>query len=555
MAAAKRLLLLRRITPPHPFHHHHHHALFSKRLPFPPSFPPHTTTSPFSRQFSSSSQKDVHFHDLNNTDTLVNISIVGSGVYDDSILPVRVLITMLDSLHNFTGLPWWMLIASSTLMMRLTLFPVIVLQLQKLKRIGELFPKLPPPFPPPMSGKSITRQFKLFMKEKRTVGCPSFFWFTAAFFTQVPCFFLWMTTIRRMSLEHHPGFDCGGTLWFQNLIEYPNGALGPVVPLMIAFLHYANVQISFNNTSLDQLPGVLAKLAKYYKYYLEILTLPILFFTFNVPQGSLVYWLTNSSLSLVQQLTLKHPTVRMKLGLPDKNASHAATSNRELGVSRGTEKSSLAEKEKLVSIQDLSPIELVNGSLIYLSKGNKDKALPLLRLAIQKDPENGRASLVMGQILLNDGLPAKALEYFERIVSRLSVSGNPTEIEDVHLLIMSSQLSGVAYAKQNNYEKAITHLQRVASLEEPEDPKTKVLFYDGLILLCSLVSMFFMFPNELEIQIVFSSLYNVGRKAEATQYAYRVVAYDSNYKYLLEQIEKDEDEFVNDLVKSRRGDY
>lgn len=25
---------------------------------------------------------------------------------------------------------------------------------------------------------------------------------------QIPCFFLWLTTIRRMSLDNHPGFDC-----------------------------------------------------------------------------------------------------------------------------------------------------------------------------------------------------------------------------------------------------------------------------------------------------------------------------------------------------------
>lgn len=35
----------------------------------------------------------------------------------------------------------------------------------------------------------------------------------------------------------------GGTLWFQNLTEYPHGGLGPIFPLMIAGLHFANVQV------------------------------------------------------------------------------------------------------------------------------------------------------------------------------------------------------------------------------------------------------------------------------------------------------------------------
>lgn len=35
----------------------------------------------------------------------------------------------------------------------------------------------------------------------------------------------------------------GGTLWFQNLTEYPHGVVGPILPLLIAGLHFANVQV------------------------------------------------------------------------------------------------------------------------------------------------------------------------------------------------------------------------------------------------------------------------------------------------------------------------
>lgn len=149
---------------------------------------------------------------------------------------------------------------------------------------------------------------------------------------QVPLFLLWVTTFRRMSLNHHPGFDCvrhsimvlqyriflkffirslkhpanfealffllclsvsivyfclkkwkqikhnkrktapklvgmplapsylslvnhlhhfyllqGGILWFQNLTDYPNGAFGPILPLLIVGLHYVNVQVALYN--------------------------------------------------------------------------------------------------------------------------------------------------------------------------------------------------------------------------------------------------------------------------------------------------------------------
>ncbi|CAI9781193.1 unnamed protein product [Fraxinus pennsylvanica] len=54
----------------------------------------------------------------------------------------------------------------------------------------------------------------------------------------------------------------GGTLWFQNLTGYPHGGLGPIFPLMIAGLHFANVQISFQKSSLQRLPGIVGTLAK-----------------------------------------------------------------------------------------------------------------------------------------------------------------------------------------------------------------------------------------------------------------------------------------------------
>ncbi|KAK4394989.1 ALBINO3-like protein 3, mitochondrial [Sesamum angolense] len=164
---------------------------------------------------------------------------------DDPFLPVQALISLLDAYHDATAFPWWIIISSSTVAMRLALFPLVVLQLKKLKRIGEVLPKLPPPFPPPLSGRSFRDQIALFWKEKKAAGCPSVFWFVSSFAFQVPCFFLWIMSIRRMSLDHHPGFDSGGILWFQDLTGCPHGVLGPIVPLIIAGLHFTNVQSLF----------------------------------------------------------------------------------------------------------------------------------------------------------------------------------------------------------------------------------------------------------------------------------------------------------------------
>ncbi|RWV99633.1 hypothetical protein GW17_00037451, partial [Ensete ventricosum] len=137
----------------------------------------------------------------------------------------------------------WVIISASTLALRLSLLPVLIVQLRKAQEIALFFPKLPPPFPPPLSGRSFREQYMLFQRKRRELGCPSYLWNFAFFTVQVPCFLLWMTSIRRMCLDNHPGFDTGGMLWFQNLTDFPSGTLGFVFPILVSGLHYVNVQV------------------------------------------------------------------------------------------------------------------------------------------------------------------------------------------------------------------------------------------------------------------------------------------------------------------------
>ncbi|GAB4855825.1 hypothetical protein Ancab_024469 [Ancistrocladus abbreviatus] len=484
---------------------------------------------------SSHSEFSAISHSVNSI-TEAELQSLGfsDGGAEDSVLPVRALISFLDGYHDLTGLPWWIIIVSSTFVFRLTLLPIIILQLQKLKRIGELFPKLPPPLPPPFSGKSFIDQFSLFRRERKAIGCPSYLWFLSSFSVQVPCFFLWVASVRRMSLDHHPGFDTGGILWFQDLTEYPHGVLGAIFPIVIAGLHYFNVQISFRSSTTGKDAGLFGFLVKIYKWYLDVLTVPLLFVGFLVPQGSLVYWVTNSSLTAIQQLFLQHPVIRKKLGLPDKKASKDTPHpDSDAPGSRFTDAPTSTNK---FLVQDLSPKELLGLSVKLLAKGNKDGAIPLLRLALDKDPEYVGALIVLGQTLLQKGMVAEGIEFLESTISKLSLVDQPTDVEAVDNLILASQWAGIAYFRQGKTAEALRHLERVASLEEPEDSKSKEHYYSGLLVLASTLS-------------------NVGRKDEAVKYLQMVIAYDAKCRIYMEQLENDQDDFVDGLVNSRRADY
>ncbi|XP_073143073.1 ALBINO3-like protein 2, chloroplastic [Henckelia pumila] len=451
---------------------------------------------------------------------------------EELFLPVSALISLLDSYHDLTGFPWWIIISSSTVAMRLALFPVIILQIKKLKRIGELLPKIPPPFQLPLSERSFSDQITSFWKEKQAAGCPSFFWFISAFAIQVPCFFLWVMSIRKMSLDHHPGFDCGGILWFQNLTENSHGLFGPIIPLFIGALHFTDIRVSFQQMTVQHSPGLLGLLVKWYSIYLQLLTLPIMLVAFNVPQGSLVYWLTNSSLSLIQQLCLSHPVVIQYLGLPKKNAPAVASNIEKRGYS-GAADILILTKQGEIPAQNLSPEELVSFSIKILTDGHKDTAIKLLRLALEKDPGSIRALVIIGQTLLHKKQFAAATECLENAISKLLVAGEPTGIEEVDLLILSSQWAGIALVQQEKMEEGLRHLERIAQLEEPEDSKSKAHYYDGLFLLSSI-------------------LLNTGQKAEALKYLQKVAAYDPRYNVYLEGLENDDDDFAIHLTSGKR---
>ncbi|VFQ65706.1 unnamed protein product [Cuscuta campestris] len=516
----------------------------SKNFLFPLGF--NSFSSSFSTRGSISIQ-DEGFRAAESAvpaDLILQGDVVGGRTLIESILPVSALVSLLDGCQSLTGFPWWFIIASGTLATRLTLFPFVVLQLRKLSKIGEMLPKLPPPFPRPQSGRTFKDQFELFCKEKRAAGCPSLLWFISSFSLQVPCFLLWLTTMRRMSLDHHNGFECGGILWFQNLTEVPNGALGPILPILISGLHFINVQVSFRDLSVTKVNGTFALLSKYYKMYLEILAVPILFISFNLPHGNAVYWLCNSSLTLLQQVSLRHPYVRKILKLPDKDVSVRAAIPKKEDCD-DTQVMDTSTETQEISAESLSAQELVNIATKFFADGKKDVARQLMQLALDKNPDYARALILSRNKQMDGGLSSDTQELLQSCISDLLLNAKPVEAEDANHLILSSQWAGVACIQQGKHEEGIAHLEKVALMKEPEDPNAKSHYYDALLMYSG-------------------ALYTVGRKAEAAKYLRIICAYDPSCISFLKKCESDEydetaresnqNEIVNDLDKRQRAD-
>ncbi|KAG4992635.1 hypothetical protein JHK87_026092 [Glycine soja] len=251
-------------------------------------------------------------------------------------------------------------------------------------------------------------------------------------------------------------------------------------------------------------------------------------------QGSQLYWVTNSSLTLIQQITLRHPAVLAKLGLLDNSPKGASE---EIGASKtapspglqdniptaaiketvSPEKNPLDSPEKWhrIPIEEMSPKELITLAVPFLDSDDKESAIPLLKLALDKDPEYVRALVLMGRVLLLKHVNDEAHEYFERAISKLSLA------EEVDL---------------------------PRGLELPANGRGNTLFSEK-----TFVSQGKSQKIQLAKAIILMgyTLFDSGQKAEAAKYLRLVVAYKPGYKKFLELCEKDDD-IASDLTRSRR---
>ncbi|KAF9587851.1 hypothetical protein IFM89_006105 [Coptis chinensis] len=224
----------------------------------------------------------------------------------------------------------------------------------------------------------------------------------------------------------------------------------------------------------------------------------------------------------LEQLSLNHPPIPEKLGLPDKISMKSDET-----TNFGTPDINFSDKEMehKVSVQNLSPDELFPLSVKVLGKGNKDTAIALLRLALKKDPEYIRALVLLGQALI----PLETTEatvYLERAVTKLLHFGHPTKDEDIDLLILASTWAGVTCIPQGKILQGLEHLQRIGQMREPEDPNGKSHYYDGLLVLAS-------------------ALINEGQKDEAAKYLRKATAYDyDRYNIYLQHCLEDSNDVI-----------
>ncbi|KAM0878041.1 hypothetical protein ACQ4PT_035126 [Festuca glaucescens] len=179
--------------------------------------------------------------------------------------------------------------------------------------------------------------------------------------------------------------------------------------------------------------------ALYYKIYLDILSIPLFLIAYVVPQGSLIYWTTNGLFSVAQQLSLRNDVIRKMLGLPDIGAHSGNASPKsvlegqkamqwplggtpmqsKLGSSDNETPKFMFENSTIMEenvSESSSPEELLQQALQYLQTGCQDQAIPLIKTAIEKNPDLSECLIGMGQMLFQNKLFAESAVCYDHAI-------------------------------------------------------------------------------------------------------------------------------------------
>jgi YidC/Oxa1 family membrane protein insertase len=225
----------------------------------------------------------------------------------------------LEALQGFTGVPWWLTIIGSTVLVRASFTPLILHQLRVTGRYAtsakpesdRLWNLVKQATVPGTDNSTKLKAYQIYIQGMRSVLNKhniSLFSMFSGTLVQIPVFISFVFTMRRMIRDPELAHELaqGGILWFDNL-TLPDSTM--ILPLAAIGLTYTNLQVSLGNAPRGSIFYWLKDIGQ----VLLILGLPI---TSALPQGVFVYWTTSASFSAIQTQVLRADSTRVALGLP-----------------------------------------------------------------------------------------------------------------------------------------------------------------------------------------------------------------------------------------------
>ncbi|KAI9318485.1 60Kd inner membrane protein-domain-containing protein [Dichotomocladium elegans] len=225
--------------------------------------------------------------------------------------PVGGLEAMLEALHVMSGMPWWATIATATVLVRLALLPLMI----KIQRNNAHMMNLNP---------EVTRlmnNLKTAQQEGDSVGVGKYSGELQALFKkhnchpmkslglpviQMPVMISFFLALRAMAEIPVPGLQTEGTAWFTDLTaQDPYYALPVISCAGVLAVLEAGTEVGAANPQ-----------SRTMKNFFRVVSLAMIPFTYWMPSGVFVYWITSNCVSITQILALKNPAIRKALDIP-----------------------------------------------------------------------------------------------------------------------------------------------------------------------------------------------------------------------------------------------
>ncbi|WCJ20539.1 inner membrane protein OXA1-like [Euphorbia peplus] len=244
----------------------------------------------------------------------------------DSFFPVAVLQHFVDAIHSFTGLPWWVSIVLTTIVIRGAVLPLVVNQLKATSQLTLMRPRLEELQQKIKDGSldmyDGNKQMQMLFKEYGVTP----FTPMKGLFIQGPIFISFFLAITNMA-EKVPSFKTGGAYWFLDLTT-PDTLY--ILPVLTALTFWITVECNLQE-GLEGNPvaGTMKKISR----GLAVATVPL---TLGFPKAIFCYWVTSNLFSLFYGAVLKNGAVKKFLGLPEMPVPPPASSTSQPAFSLST---------------------------------------------------------------------------------------------------------------------------------------------------------------------------------------------------------------------------
>ena len=230
--------------------------------------------------------------------------------------PSGIIQTILEALHNNVGLPWWVCIVCSTLVLRTALFPFTLRSMRSAQRMAVVQPELMEVMSKAkqanlrgdtMDGERYTQKYFGLLKKHDVTPLNQFI----NVLVQTPFFVSFFFALRGMYTAPVESLASGGVLWFPDLL-IPDPFF--ILPLSTSITMFISMQVSEMRNAMAT-----NALMKYGIVGISLLIFPI---TMKFPAALTLYWFTSNIFTTFISLTITSNSISPYFGLrPNKEIS------------------------------------------------------------------------------------------------------------------------------------------------------------------------------------------------------------------------------------------